>query len=776
MECKELEDCFKEIEEYCNKPANGLSLLVHTENEKDLQRIISRMKADRNKSCVYLSEACENQLFPQEDKVKKWIHPDTCTVLIGLSSYGMLMGRTKLQELLKSWMEYSPCEHLILLLCHVKEDLLRCMGEDPRLPRRVIFLQGESSPLPRIRLFPTSYEVHGEGMIDTMQALLHKLETYDSSQSVAEYKVRTRVPKEQLADSLFSISAFSGFYQEFTQTHPQVASMLQESWGSEAEWKRFASDWEVNPTLDGLAKQYLGMEGAYSQAFSTIWNEMDEYKKWFLWLLFKVKGVLGNPYLAFAVSHSQSWKDLWEHIYLDITQVEASDPRFHGFFTDRKKLLKDQAKNASYCQRYQTALEQKGRDGLYYLSDSNVWEQLQLFFCLSNYSYEKKDIQWVLDQNFQELAAYMKPFSFNVYQLNGDDTQEELCKLLGKYFTWYKWQKLENHVDPDFEAWVEELATRRVYNQLPERSLLMKQVDRNKATVFFVDALGVEYVSYIQEKCKQYGMLCQFRICHGQLPSITSENKEFVSSDVVSIKELDELKHHSPEYNYEKQRLPIHLMAELQAIDKVLDTIKTKLLTKEIQRAVVVSDHGATRLAVISEEEKGADFIVGENKGQHGGRCCMASEDPQVPYVVYENGYAVLANYSRFKGSRKADVEVHGGATLEEVLVPLLYISLKPEDMKVEFIYDTVLYKKNVPIELLLKTNFDIEKPILKIKGKDYEGKLDPQKKRVLFVLDDIKRKGNYTADVYDGGKLLREQLAFHVKTALVKEKDVFDF
>ena len=43
-----------------------------------------------------------------------------------------------------------------------------------------------------------------------------------------------------------------------------------------------------------------------------------------------------------------------------------------------------------------------------------------------------------------------------------------------------------------------------------------------------------------------------------------------------------------------------------------------------------------------------------------------------------ENGYWVLANYDRFKGGRPANIEVHGGATLEEVTVPVIEITYSP--------------------------------------------------------------------------------------------------
>ena len=43
-----------------------------------------------------------------------------------------------------------------------------------------------------------------------------------------------------------------------------------------------------------------------------------------------------------------------------------------------------------------------------------------------------------------------------------------------------------------------------------------------------------------------------------------------------------------------------------------------------------------------------------------------------------------LPNYDRFKGSRKANVEVHGGATLEEVTVPIIEISYLNDAVEVK--------------------------------------------------------------------------------------------
>lgn len=81
----------------------------------------------------------------------------------------------------------------------------------------------------------------------------------------------------------------------------------------------------------------------------------------------------------------------------------------------------------------------------------------------------------------------------------------------------------------------------------------------------------------------------------------------------------------------------------------------------------------ASRLAVIHETENLWEMA---SNGKHSGRCCPKSEIDERPDSATDaEDFWALANYDRFKGSRKANVEVHGGATLEEIAVPIIEIS-----------------------------------------------------------------------------------------------------
>lgn len=774
MECNTMDQCFDRIEAYCQKEITGHPLLVNTENAHDFQCLVKRMQLDGNKTCVFVHDYCGKGL-PQIDAIFRDVKKKGCFVVIGLSSYVMLLGKKRAEELMARLQELSVAGHVIVLLSHMKEIRLSRMQQDQHLSYRVLLLEGDPTPLPSIYLASPEENSFAQLVLPNIQALLEKLEQYDPVGGETSFAVRTSLHKEVFSESMYSIRSSKGIYKELLRAFPVLKGDLEESWGTKEDWERFAQEWKECLSWGALAEKHFGIDAHFSAILEREYKQADAYETWLYWLLLKVQGASEDAYLSYALGKSRHWQDLWEHIFLSLSSLSFQMREFEKYCEGRKRLLRlleGQTIPATWVSEYQDAIAQKGRDAIWYLFAGTAWEEKMLFQCLADYDYTKEEVMGMLKTHFPDLFAYMKSFTFTMHQ----KVPEHLVPLLTKYFDDYKWQKLMNHLTPDFKAQVNTLAEHRVYNQFPIRSLALSQMKKENTMMYFVDALGVEYLSYISEKCKTYGLLLSIQVVHGELPSITSQNTEFMNPGVINIKDLDALKHESQTYNYEKQKIPLHLVAELKAIDGVLQTIRDGLLTKEMKSAIIISDHGATRLAVLNDEEYGAEFIVGESKGQHSGRCCQVEEDPGIPFAAYENGYAVLANYMRFKGSRKADVEVHGGATLEETLVPLLQISLKPKDPMVEFQPALVQLRKKEVGELLLVTNFDMADPYIIVNGKIYRGKLDTHRRRAIIPLPDMKRTHDYMADIYDGDTLLKEQVAFHVKKEVAKDNlgDIF--
>ena len=166
-----------------------------------------------------------------------------------------------------------------------------------------------------------------------------------------------------------------------------------------------------------------------------------------------------------------------------------------------------------------------------------------------------------------------------------------------------------------------------------------------------------------------------------------------------------------------------------------------------------------------------------KTKGEHSGRCCPVDELSEKPEVATnENNYYVLANYDRFKGGRKASVEVHGGATLEEVLVPIIEISLLSGNIDFPLDYEPKIikcgpeHKPEITLFVPVKSN----NVILRINSYNYNATpIDDSHYKV--VLDDIVNTGEYTADVIVDNNI-KGSITFKTQNIIASSNDSDSF
>src|SRR5699024_6206262 len=138
-------------------------------------------------------------------------------------------------------------------------------------------------------------------------------------------------------------------------------------------------------------------------------------------------------------------------------------------------------------------------------------------------------------------------------------------------------------------------------------------------------------------------------------------------------------------------------------------------------------------------------------------RCCKFFSGCDLPFAINEEdrGYIVLADYGRFKGSRAANVEVHGGASLEEVIVPIITLSLNDSSFVVTVVDGEKIradYEKGITVTLYVNK---IIRDTLTVgyENKRYQSeRIDDNHFKVNIL--DIKRAGTYSADVYLGNAL----------------------
>lgn len=778
MVCNDVNECFEQISGYFGSECTGFFMFVDTESCDTFQKILQRLQADGNKKCVYVSDHCCQNGLPDVDSAVKAASGSGDHALIGVSQALMLNSGDALDKTLDDLLSRSAGGHCVVLLDHCAQILQKYLHRDIRLKNRVILVEETASPLPQIRLAKNAECCIGTEPLPDIPGLLKYLENMSGSdlerQSVLT--VLCGLNPRLFSRAAYSVSEADGIYEALCRKYPDVAGGTEKCNGTYEQWGKLAEELGRYGSLSAAVCAHFGAATNLSAHIRDVWEDGSDTEKWLLWLALSVFGERSNCYLTLVMKDCQSMEQFAERVYLCLAEVDVSDPKFTGMRSERRRLLSQLPEDLQLVNRFCDKIGVHEKNAVFYLSDSSDKERYEFLRCLSIYDYSPEELDRAVNVMSKPLALYMREFSFDTSNTKLTDSDSGLRQELTDYFSEYKLQKLTNRIHDGFIEKVEDCAAQRPYNRLKARSKIVSQLDRNGAQLFFFDALGVEYLSFIRAKCEEYGLVCEIEVGRCELPSITVKNKEFLQyfaeSDRRKIDALDEIKHHSTVYDYQKCELPLHLFEELDIIDEELRRIQSIMIQGTLTKAVIVSDHGASRLAVLYGHESPAMIKLDEN-GEHSGRCCPADSDPHIPFAAYEDGYAVLANYERFRGGRKANVEVHGGASLEEVLVPVITLTKRPKNVEFCFTEQVItLVPREVP-QLTLYSNVPMTKPRLLINGEFINGEFAADNRHAKFLLPKIKRKGEYIAEVYDGDRNEGVKLTFSTQKN-TRENELF--
>lgn len=176
MHCSNTSECFKQISAYFAGKKTGHFLLVNSENYDSYQEILQRLEADSSKQCVYISQNCLPNGLPDVDTAISIASDSSNYALVGLSQALMLRSFDALDRKLDEVLSYSISGYGVVLLDHCEQSLKKFINRDIRVKNRVILVNGEVSPLPKIRFAKTIDECVGFQPIPDFPGLLTYLE------------------------------------------------------------------------------------------------------------------------------------------------------------------------------------------------------------------------------------------------------------------------------------------------------------------------------------------------------------------------------------------------------------------------------------------------------------------------------------------------------------------------------------------------------------------------------------------------------------------------
>lgn len=448
------------------------------------------------------------------------------------------------------------------------------------------------------------------------------------------------------------------------QTYYDLPADFKKEFGDENQWLKLAERMRATGNFEKTFREEFHADLFSISAFQNF-AALSDFQQWLLWLKSKVHG---SDYLIRCADAAATVEQFSAKIYeLIFTCVAATE--FDNLCAQRKNLLA--VMNILPPVHFPDLIRQVEKTAaLKILTTNTDLERRLIFETLQRFSPSEMDTaQEILQRTFPALANYLSaaPDVLNA-------AQEE-------YFKQYRRLKVTNQITADFMQRVTEFANTKDQNlySFEARNKIITEEYSGESALFFVDGFGVEYLNFILADfaALQEDFSIKYRIGRCNLPSVTELNKDFLQGRNVAADErtLDTLKHESRSY-------PENIISELEFLAELKEKIRREL--RFYKKIILCSDHGTSRTAVlVRQTEFDSAFPADGRKVYKSGRFADAAPNDykKYPNTLESDGKIIFADYSRFIQKGAPGNELHGGATLEEVLVPIITIEAKTKSI-----------------------------------------------------------------------------------------------
>ena len=463
-----------------------------------------------------------------------------------------------------------------------------------------------------------------------------------------------------------------------------------------------------------------------------------------------------KSYLSYCVNLSAKERDISNHVLHDIFTVGQYRPEW---IEESKKLISTMGliRDAQYFEQMDQLLTYEER--LPYLTGDTKEERIYLIRMIGNWM--KLDAEQV--KNCSALRS-VYPRLYAYLDLNGEYTYG-MDSNLSEYFRRYRSYKLKNTLPEQETVFSQGVDIERFHF----RFSLLSDALNSDCVILWVDALSAEWLPLLnwtlRNSCE--GDIVHVSVAQAVLPTSTRFNEEWNNMGVPyqKLNKLDILAHRGivddPDY-YACIEEQINFVSDL--------TEEINALLKQYRRVIITGDHGASRLAArFFHKRQAMNAPFGAVVGSHGRYCQIPSRiqrtDSNVRAVQNEDGnfFLVCSNYDHFTKSGFAAGsddekpiygEIHGGASPEEVLVPVIVADARTEKFfTAQWERSTVkiIRKKS---QAVLKFSGRVQKLQVKVGSSTAECLKEGEGYRWKIMLSGLKQ-GVYNASIIADGVLI---------------------
>lgn len=490
-------------------------------------------------------------------------------------------------------------------------------------------------------LFVVDFEVPFDNQLQTIKDWL---EFYKKPQNnlICSPKPLVFKAKNLRSDDLIQVYKITN-QKEFIEKYMHKKFSIDYKENDIEYWKRLIIDIKENDIEQLLKKRFNLHHLTPAEILKEICDESDLYYKWLIkgYILSQEKEK--NSYFYEIIKNSDVNDILIEKIWFDIFDeydVKYLHERYEilkEFYKDKKPSKKIEEKLAQLLQNYEPIIP--------ILTGIT---QVEKEYIIKFYALNKVNDDYI-KKYYSDLNSYID----NVDFVNNIEWVDD-------YFIEYKNSKINNQLSVKLKDILKEKNKNKDsffnwYTDTTFKEVTDFNIDKEKT--FWIDGLGIEWLGVIKNYAMNKGYQCDFYLSKSKLPTTTHCNR---FEDIKKTDALDrDYIHKQASYQY-----PKNLIEEIEIIKDILDNHMHDDLT-------IVSDHGFS--AFCSFQTKINSF----DNDEHEGRCAKVDEIlDDTNYFSYDfpgcGRYLVSLNHSSL--NNKTRREAHGGATPEEVIVPIIKI------------------------------------------------------------------------------------------------------
>jgi len=539
--------------------------------------------------------------------------------------------------------------------------------------------------------------------------------------------------------------------------------VAEKNLGTEEQWTWLAENVEEDDDFDRLASRLLNRKKYSSEVINHFWKDSVKNgngpKRWLSWLWAKLSEPQGS-YLRMALDMSNDINQFEESVALAI--FDANELTF-DLIKERKKLLLDLGSPnlpKLFWEKYNKL--EKPESKLAVLTDFTDKEKCEAVRNVGDLlKIKPSDESWIriLEITYPTLFNYLTGFLL-------DD------EFANKYFNFYRKSRIMDCVSEEHAHLLEEWNQEKLWLYDTRHSVLEK-VDKQSEEIIWIDALCLEWLGVIAGSIDTNEYTVECKIVRAELPTVTMRNNEWKDENEFVRYDLDENAHDT------QYKFPDNFVKALDIIeDKVNKKLREELHNSQV--LILTSDHGLSRFAAISNDK--APTPDGY-EARRGGRYASLSNTAEkikttslerYPDVIKTEGELIQVRYRNFIGSPVHGGEIHGGASPEEVLVPVIRIAR--EALSIKLTVETPEVELDIKGRglLVIRSSHSLSAPVLQITNMSLEGHYEGENKW-SFLLEGL-RDGEYSGSLYDNGRNLGEVKFKVKKRGAIERSDDFDF